>query len=304
MTEEEAEMADNTQVTMTMRTSQIMTVPIDTTLSRSGEAADAKAVGDALALKADKDDIHVDIDVNGQSADAQGHIELYPNHIPMSASDPTTLADKIADIKDTNATEIKMNASTSALTIAQAMTQLEGKIDGKRGENIAMSESDPTTIKDAIEAIEEIGERTGDEIPLDDSVTAPSIKDAIAEVNSKTGEDIAYDSDEYSGSIKDAIDAVDDKADGIQAIFDDLFPVGAVITTQSTEPPALFGTWQEVVMETSVADAVAGIETFVPVVEPDPEEQTEGSGEGSGTTVTTETVTTHYWQRIADPVEP
>ena len=31
----------------------VMTVPIDDTLSVSGEAADAKAVGDALALKAD-----------------------------------------------------------------------------------------------------------------------------------------------------------------------------------------------------------------------------------------------------------
>ena len=35
----------------------VVTVPIDDTLSNSGEAADAKAVGDALALKADKSEL-------------------------------------------------------------------------------------------------------------------------------------------------------------------------------------------------------------------------------------------------------
>ena len=85
----------NEVFTVNFADSEVITVPIDDTLSNTGEAADAKAVGDALALKADKDDIHVDIDVNGQSADAQGHIELYPNHIPMSASDPTTVKDAL-----------------------------------------------------------------------------------------------------------------------------------------------------------------------------------------------------------------
>ena len=45
--------------------STVITVPIDDTLSNSGEAADAKAVGDALALKADKSELQTAIQVNG-----------------------------------------------------------------------------------------------------------------------------------------------------------------------------------------------------------------------------------------------
>ena len=51
----------------------VITVPIDTTLSNPGEAADAKAVGDALALKADASSV-VAITVNGEGPDLQGAI--------------------------------------------------------------------------------------------------------------------------------------------------------------------------------------------------------------------------------------
>ena len=50
---------------------EVMTVAIDDTLTVSGEAADAKAVGDALALKANLADV-ITIDVNGQGPDLQG----------------------------------------------------------------------------------------------------------------------------------------------------------------------------------------------------------------------------------------
>ena len=64
----------NDVVTHTVRDAEVITVEIDDTLSISGEAADAKAVGDALALKADKTELQTAITVNGQSADAQGAI--------------------------------------------------------------------------------------------------------------------------------------------------------------------------------------------------------------------------------------
>ena len=63
---------------------EIMQVNIDDTLTHSGEAADAYAVGQALQGKADKKDLQTNITVDGQAADAQGVILLYAGHIPMS----------------------------------------------------------------------------------------------------------------------------------------------------------------------------------------------------------------------------
>ena len=49
----------------TMQDAEVITVPIDDTLTHSNEAADAAAVGAALALKADKSEVST-ISVNGQ----------------------------------------------------------------------------------------------------------------------------------------------------------------------------------------------------------------------------------------------
>ena len=57
----------------TMDDSTVITVPIDETLTHSGEAADAAAVGEALALKANAADINT-IKVNAEEADNQGQI--------------------------------------------------------------------------------------------------------------------------------------------------------------------------------------------------------------------------------------
>ena len=61
----------NDMVEEVVEDATVMTVPIDDTLSISGEAADAKAVGDALALKADASQV-TGISVNGQSAEWSG----------------------------------------------------------------------------------------------------------------------------------------------------------------------------------------------------------------------------------------
>ena len=53
---------------------EVMTVAIDDTLTVSGEAADAKAVGDALALKADVSSV-VSITVNGRQLRGEHHSE-------------------------------------------------------------------------------------------------------------------------------------------------------------------------------------------------------------------------------------
>ena len=91
-----------TKIEMAVQAVNVITVPIDDTLTTAGAAADAKAVGDALALKADKSELQASISVDGQTADAQGHILVYPEHISMSGTDPTTLKAKITAIDNEN----------------------------------------------------------------------------------------------------------------------------------------------------------------------------------------------------------
>ena len=73
----------NEEVEMVVEDASVITTPIDDTLTISGDAADAKAVGDALALKADRSELQNAITVNGQSADAQGAILIDGDEIPV-----------------------------------------------------------------------------------------------------------------------------------------------------------------------------------------------------------------------------
>ena len=78
-----SEINPNEEVTVVVEDATVITTPIDDTLTISGDAADAKAVGDALALKADLSAVNT-IKVNDESADNQGQILLYGEDIPMS----------------------------------------------------------------------------------------------------------------------------------------------------------------------------------------------------------------------------
>lgn len=115
----------NEVFTVSFADSEVITVPIDDTLSNSGEAADAAAVGAALALKADASSVNA-IQVNGQSADNQGLILI-------------------------NGTDIPLSDASGAPTIAQAINS-----SGTRtADAIAMSDEDSTTVADKIEALED-----------------------------------------------------------------------------------------------------------------------------------------------------
>ena len=103
----------------TMADATVITVPIDATLSHANEAADAKAVGDALDLKADKSQI-VTINVNGQEPDNQGTILIDGTDIPVSGTDTRKL--------------------DAAIAAAESRT----------GATIPVSPTDPTTIQEAI----------------------------------------------------------------------------------------------------------------------------------------------------------
>ena len=92
---------------------EVMTVPIDDTLSISGEAADAKAVGDALELKADKTELEYHVKVNGEGADSQGNIIITADEIGMSDSDPTTTVK--ASIDTLSASMDGVDSATAAI---------------------------------------------------------------------------------------------------------------------------------------------------------------------------------------------
>ena len=169
-----------------MDDASVITIPLDTTLTNSGEAADAKAVGDALALKADLSAV-TEINVNGQEPDNQGNIIVDGTDIQMSSTDTTTLkaaiegaaartgadipltgetgsptiAQSVAAAGTMNATTIKMSSAEGADTIAEKISAMDGTIgghttaitalQGKTAETILLETGNEKTVKAAIE---------------------------------------------------------------------------------------------------------------------------------------------------------
>lgn len=106
---------------------QVVTVNIDDTLTVSGEAADAKAVGDALAQKADISQI-TGVTVNGQEPDAQGAILIDGTDIRMSSTDDTTLKDAIEAAAGRTGADIPVNGQPGAASIEQAIASAAGSL--------------------------------------------------------------------------------------------------------------------------------------------------------------------------------
>jgi len=177
----------NEEVEVVVQDSDVITVPIDDTLSNSGEAADAKAVGDALALKADKSELSAAITVNGQAADAQGAILVNGTEIPMSGTDSTTLKAAIEAVDGKTAADIKMSSAPGAKTIAQEIADSEDKT----AEDILMAPGSQVTVAGKVGAVETAG-------------TANS--QAIAALQAQTGADIPV-SETDDTPISEALDA-------------------------------------------------------------------------------------------------
>lgn len=137
-----------------MDDADVITVPIDATLSNSGEAADAAAVGAALALKADASAINT-IKVNDESADNQGQILIDGTGIPMSDTDETTLTEAIQAEQGKTAGDIQLTSEEDSDTVAEAITALQGK--------------------------------TAADIPMSSALGAPKISEKITAVESAAG---------------------------------------------------------------------------------------------------------------------
>ena len=172
-----------------MDDSTVITVPIDDTLSNSGEAADAKAVGDALALKADKTELQTAITVNGQEADAQGAIIVNSDDIKIDDDDATTVKAKLNAIDGKTGEDIYVDNSQGAQTIKQALQTGSTRT----ADQIQMSASDDTTVKAAIEAV------AGD---------VENAESAISQLQNQTGADIPYQSGSAE-TIKQHVDSLE-----------------------------------------------------------------------------------------------
>ena len=180
-------MADMTRITMSVRGAEVVTVPIDDTLTIEGQAADAKATGDALALKADKSELQAAITVNGQGADAQGVILIDGEDIPMSGTDSTTLKAKITAVDGKTAADIPMSDAPGARTIAQELSESEGRT----AEDILMAPGSEITLAAKIGA-------------MDNVATANS--NAITQLQGKTAEDIHMGAEEET-TVAEAVNA-------------------------------------------------------------------------------------------------
>ena len=213
----------NTRVRFRVRASQLQSVPVDDTLSIQGQAADAAAVGAALAQKADLSQV-TGIKVNGQAADQQGLIYVDGSDIPVSATDNTPVSDAVAALQARNAANIPMSAESGAQSIADA---INGSVN-RAADAIPMEAGSETMVKDAIEGLqgdtEDLQEDveglqtdvgaiqgwTAENVPYTAAEGAPSVKQKIDGLEARTAAEIPYE----TGSEDSVKDMLDDLADG------------------------------------------------------------------------------------------
>lgn len=141
----------NEDVTVVVEDATVITTPIDDTLSISGDAADAAAVGAALAQKADLSQI-VSIKVNSQGADAQGEILVDGTQIPMSGTDETTLKDAIEAAAGRTGADIPVNGDPGAASIEQAIANAAGSLMSVTDNTLALT-GEITDSSDSVQAV-------------------------------------------------------------------------------------------------------------------------------------------------------
>ena len=80
-----------------IRDSLVITVPIDSTLSISGAAADARATGQAIAARASESDVKTLLSVNGRTGNGGWAIMVNGGNIPASSDEDTEMVSEALD---------------------------------------------------------------------------------------------------------------------------------------------------------------------------------------------------------------
>lgn len=114
------------RVGFTVRSASVIPMPIDPSLSNEGEAADAKATGEAIAAVLDT------LKVNDKTATTSGNykaIVLYASDIKVSnAEGAQTISEALAASASATASTI-MYDSTNLVTIKDAIDGIKDEID-------------------------------------------------------------------------------------------------------------------------------------------------------------------------------
>lgn len=166
--------------------SSIITVPIDTTLSIAGQAADAAAVGEALAGKADADSTLSKITINGQESDAQGVIILTAEHVPMNDSTGARSVGAVLEgLTGLTAQTLKMDSSEEADTVAEAI----GALQAVKGDSMPIDGTEgAASIKSVIQSLFPVGA-----VYASTSATAPAFFGTWTEIRiTATWEQLKY----------------------------------------------------------------------------------------------------------------
>ena len=109
-------------VTFRLQRSNVIPMPIDPTLSNAGEAADAKATGEAISNAVNA------LKVNGKSASSNA-FTIYATDISMSDdSGAQTVAEVVHDVKDRTAEDIIYDPEEMQ-TIKGAIDEIKEDID-------------------------------------------------------------------------------------------------------------------------------------------------------------------------------
>lgn len=132
------ELAEN--IAYTVDDAEVIPTPIDPTLSNAGEAADAKATGDAIAA------VLNNVSVNGKAATA-GAVTIYASDILMSsAQGAQDIAEMMQDVGGRTASDIIYADNDTIHDVVEA-------IDAKSAEDILFDPDETDTISDVVGSV-------------------------------------------------------------------------------------------------------------------------------------------------------
>lgn len=167
----------NEEVEYQIEDAEVIPMPIDPTLTHPGEAADAKATGDAIR------GMGANININGVRADLTGTFHVYPASIPMSGDQGAQTVEQVLnDIGGRTGADIVTDAG-STTTIAEALESIEESLSDKISvEDIDVSLEQVGKVADAHatgEAIQSLGESIEEALSELDEKTVKSVNDTF-----------------------------------------------------------------------------------------------------------------------------